>query len=395
MKKITTGLDSLLSDTSKQKLITGNIAYLCHAASVNSNLEIGIIGLSKIFKNRLKKIFGPQHGLVGDVQDNMVETDHFTHSFFNLPVYSLYSETRIPTDKMLEGIDTFIIDLQDVGTRVYTYIATMTYTLKRCAALGIKVVILDRPNPVGGLIIEGNILEDEYRSFVGPLKIPQRHAMTMGEVAKFAVLENKLEIALEIIPMLGWERNMFFEDTNIAWINPSPNLSTKDSAIVFVGSVLFEGTNISEGRGTTRALEYIGHPKLDNYNLWKKLEDIFEKENLLGFILRPISFLPTFQKHQGEVCNGFQIHVTDKELFRPWIVTQVICRELYHELGSDFQWNKKAYEYEDKKLSIDLINGSQDIRLWIEENKDVQSLKKIESKNYDRFLDQRSQSLIY
>ncbi len=391
-----TGLERLRTDKSLQQKLTGNIALLCHSASVDENLEIAVNIFSEIYHERFTKIFGPQHGFVSDVQDNMIETDHYTHPYFRRPIYSLYSETRKPTDKMLENIDTFVIDLQDVGTRVYTYITSMCHIMQACAKRGIKVVVLDRPNPVGGEIVEGAILEEELTSFVGCMPISQRHGMTMGEVALFAKNYFSLDLDLEIVEMLNWQRSMFFKQTGLNWVNPSPNLPTPESAITFCGTVLFEGTNMSEGRGTTRSLEVVGHPDIEPYSLYEELLPILKKlEDFESFILRPTVFMPTFQKHAGSPCGGFHIHVNDPNKFKSWRLSQVLCQAFYQKNTIDFTWSTHKYEYRFDQLAIDLINGTEKVKKWVEENKSIQDLHIIENLNMSTFLNQREKVIIY
>ncbi len=396
MTRTITGLERLCNETEMQKKVVGKIGYLCHSASIDHDFQLGVIKLQKLFKERLIKLFGPQHGFVTDVQDNMVETKHYIHPFLKLPVYSLYSETRIPTDEMLEGINTLIVDLQDVGTRVYTYISTLALLMEKCQNKDIKILILDRPNPVGGELIEGTILKPDFKSFVGMYPIPQRHSLTMAEVAMFGKKILNIDAQIDFIPMINYQRKMFFKETNLPWVLPSPNLPTMEGAITFVGTVLFEGTNISEGRGTTRALEICGHPNIEPFSFVEHLNQVFKNEGLTeGFTLRPIVFLPTFQKHHGINCGGIHIHPTDNQKFKSWSVSQIICRELYHHLGSQFQWNDKPYEYEFHKLSIDLINGTDQVRHWVEKNEGLQSLKNIENEGLDNYLNQREKILIY
>lgn len=396
MAAVRTGLERLISDKSLQNKFKGNIGYLCHSASVTSNLEHGLLALQRVFGNRLTKIFGPQHGFVTDVQDNMVESTHYIHPFFKLPVYSLYSETRIPTDEMLEGLDHILVDLQDVGTRIYTYIYTMTLLMEACQKKGIEVVILDRPNPIDGVTLEGNILDLKYASFVGRHPIPVRHAMTMGEIA---LMHKKYwgasECKLTVIEMENWKREMSYEETNLPWVLPSPNLATVEAAYTFVGTVLYEGTNISEGRGTTRSLEIIGHPKIEAFSFHEKLKPILKEANLTGFILRPLVFLPTFQKHAGKPCGGFQIHVTDRKSFEPWRLCQYLLREMYHELGSEFQWKGPPYEYEFHKVPVDLINGTDELRLWVQKRGSEEEYQMIMQKGQQEFKEQRDSVLLY
>lgn len=396
MQKTITGLERLLVEKPLQDSVKGNIGYLCHSASITSHFDTGVIKLKNLFGNRLTKLFGPQHGFVTDVQDNMVETKHYIHPYFKIPVYSLYSETRIPTDEMLADLNTIIVDLQDVGTRVYTYISTLALLIEKCQQKDIEILILDRPNPVGGEMVEGSILKPDFKSFVGVYPIPQRHSLTMGEVGRYGTKILKHDANVKIIEMKNWNRSMYFKDTNLPWVLPSPNLSTMESAITFVGTVLFEGTNISEGRGTTRALEVCGFPGIEPFRFWEDMMTVFKKEGLTeGFNLRPIVFLPTFQKHQGLNCGGVHIHATEPHKFKSWAVSQILCRELYHLLGDKFKWNDKPYEYEFHKLAIDLINGTDEVRLWVEKNGSLNDLIKIEQLGMDQFLNQRENILIY
>ncbi|MCK5071804.1 MAG: DUF1343 domain-containing protein [Bacteriovoracaceae bacterium] len=393
--KVVTGLDRLLAEKTIQDEVKGNITYLCHSASITSNLEIGAGPLKKLYGKRLKSLMGPQHGLISDVQDNMVESGHYIHPYFNIPVHSLYSETRIPTDKMLEGIDTIIIDLQDVGTRIYTYITTMKYTMEKCAKLGKRIVILDRPNPIGGKQIEGNVLEDEFLSFVGASNIPVRHGMTIGEMALFFKEYHGIDCDLTVIPMNDWKREMYFCDTSLPWVLPSPNLPTPESAITFAGTVLFEGTNISEGRGTTRSLEMIGHPKIEPFSFHTRVKKVMDDAGLEGFRLRPCIFTPTFQKHANTPCGGFQIHITDKNTFRPWKVCQMLLREIISELGNDFELKKPPYEYEYDLLPINLINGSEEPLNWAVRGGTILELELLEKLRISEFMDSRDNALLY
>jgi uncharacterized protein YbbC (DUF1343 family) len=375
-----TGLMRLKNETSLQNLFSGKVAYLCHSASINQNYQHGLEDMIHIFGDRLIKIFGPQHGFVTDVQDNMVESNHYVHPYFKRTVYSLYSETRIPTDEMLEGIDHFFVDLQDVGNRIYTYIYTLTHLLEKCAEKNIEVIVLDRPNPINCVDMEGNILDVNFASFVGRHPMPVRHAMTIGEVG---LMHQKYwaekKANYRVIPMENYKRSMSFEDTKLPWVLPSPNLATIEAAYTFNTTVMYEGTNISEGRGTTRALEIIGHPKLEAFSFYHEhLKHVLKENNLQGFELRPLVLQPTFQKHAGVPCGGYQIHVTDRKLFTPWKLGQILMREFYHHLKSDFKWKEPPYEYVQDKMPIDVINGSDKIRQWIENNGNLSTLKKME-----------------
>ncbi len=394
--KVITGLERLLQEKTLQDKIKGNIGYLCHSASIDSEFNTGASLLQNLFGKRLIKLFGPQHGFVTDVQDNMVESNHYIHPYFKIPVYSLYSETRTPTDEMLEGIETMLVDLQDVGTRVYTYISTLSLLMEKCVGRNIKIVVLDRPNPVAGERMEGPILRPEYKSFVGRYPIPQRHSLTMGEVGLYGQKILKTDCDLEVIEMKNWKRSMYWRDTGLPWVLPSPNLPTAVGALTFAGTVLFEGTNVSEGRGTTRALELAGFPGIEAFGFREKVMQKFKEEGLTeGFNLRPIIFLPTFQKHMGKNCGGVHIHPTDFLKFDSWTVSQMLCREFKRELGDQFEFHSKPYEYEFHKLAIDLINGTDEVRHWVNQLGSLSDLKKIETRGFDQFKNERENILLY
>lgn len=379
---VLTGLDILLRSADVQQKVTGSIAYLGHAASVSSRMENGLDELARLFGKRVIKVFGPQHGFGSLVQDNMIETDHFIHPAYKIPVYSLYGETRKPTDEMLEGIDTLIVDLQDVGTRVYTYIWTLYLTLQACAGKNIRIIVLDRPNPVGGQLKEGNLPDPEWYSFVCMAALPMRHAMNIGEMALHFQKLNGWDIDLHVVEMEGWKREMLWNDTGRLWVNPSPNLSTPEGALIYPGSVLLEGTVLSEGRGTTRSLEQFGHPTIDPYALRSSLADYLEKQRQSGFVLRPVWFQPAFQKFAGQVCGGFQIHVTDPVRFTPWKLMLLILKYLYHNTGIRPFWSSAPYEYQFTGLAFDWINGTPRIREWVENpDSGVKELRQMECLN--------------
>jgi len=389
--KVQTGLDILVSNKDIQKSFKGNVALLCNNASIDASYTPAPLKFKELFGDRFVKLFGPQHGFSTDAQDNMIETDHFTHPYFKMPVYSLYSETRIPTDKMLEGIDHLFIDLQDVGCRMYTYIYTLTLLLEKCSSKDIEVVVLDRPNPLNGVDIEGNVLDLEFESFIGRHPIPVRHAMTIAEVAlmhqKFWVKE---KANLKVIKMQHWDRNMYYEDTKLPWLLPSPNLARIESSYTFPATVLFEGTTLSEGRGTTQSLEIVGHPKIEPFSFYQEhLLNVVKKSKLEGFKFRPITFLPTFQKQADKVCGGIQIHITDKSTYKPWRVGQLLMREIYHYLGEDFQWKKPPYEYNYTQQPIDIINGTDKLRHWVGNNDHIEMLDAFENlKDYKLHLNE-------
>lgn len=365
--KVKTGLDILVEDKKLQDQFKGNVALLCHNASVDSTYTHATFRFKELFGDRFIKLFGPQHGFSTDVQDNMIETDHVQHPYFKIPVYSLYSETRIPTDEMLAGVDHLFVDLQDIGSRIYTYIYTLTLLLEKCGNKDIEIIVLDRPNPIDGISIEGNILDLAFASFVGRHPIPPRHGMTIAEVG---LMHQKYwaskSAKLKVIKMANWQREMTFEDTRLPWLLPSPNIARPASTFTFPATVLFEGTLLSEGRGTTQSLEIVGHPKIQPYEWYEKhLAQTLKASKLRGVILRPITFLPTFQKHGNIVCGGFQIHVTNRKTFQPWRVGQFLLQELYHYLGEDFKWKEPPYEYNYDQMPIDLINGTDQLRHWV------------------------------
>jgi uncharacterized protein YbbC (DUF1343 family) len=385
--KTQTGLDRLLLDTSLHNKVGNKFSYLCHGASVTADLEIGPFAMRKVFGTRLKSLMSPQHGFFGDVQANMIESEDSFHPAFNLPIHSLYSRTRVPTDAMLDGIDTIVVDLQDVGTRVYTYIHTMTLLMEKCAQKKIKVVILDRPNPIGGLQLEGTILDPAYATFVGRHPIPMRHGMTMGEMAKFAATYYGANCEFEVIPMLGWKRSMYFEETGLPWVWPSPNVPTVDTTVTYVGTVVLEGTNLSEGRGTTKPLELIAHPAFEPFGLTQEMQKILTQEGVNGCVLRPCSFIPTFDKHQGKSCGGFQIHVTNRKAFKSWLCLHVLLREFYHRIGKDFSWRPPPYEYEEKLLPMDILNGTPAVREWIETRGSAEALMALEQSGLASYIE--------
>lgn len=393
--KIQTGLEKLLNDPELLANLGNKVAYLGHEASVNANLELGYMAINQLIGKRLDRLFGPQHGFTSSDQDNMIETNHQVHPSLGIPIYSLYSDTRKPSPEMLEGLDTLIIDLQDVGTRVYTYIWTLYLIMESCKGKDIRILVLDRPNPIDGITIEGNLPQPEWYSFVCMGQIPMRHGLTIGEMALLFNKEFNNQVNLEVIPMTGWKRSMHWDDTGLEWVNPSPNLPTYSGSLVYPGTVLIEGTELSEGRGTTRSLELIGHPELDPYRLGPVLNTELEKAGLSGFALRPTFFKPTFQKHMDRICGGFQVHCTNRNQFEPWTLMQNIFRVLYHELKLDNFWHTNPYEYETKELAIDYINGSPDIRKWIESNGSSEELKELEINGLKEFKEKREEIIIY
>ena len=344
-----------LSELWPAKLRGVRLGAVLHPASVSKHLEHATDILSRhhgeIF--RLVSLFGPQHGFHGQTQDNMVEWQSFEHPELHVPVYSLYGQHREPTADMLEGLDLLLIDLQDIGSRPYTFIWTIYLCLRACERAGVHVIVLDRPNPINGVTTEGPVLDRGYQSFVGMYPLPVRHGRTAGELAAEFRDHDFPECRLTVLPMRGWERAMWFDDTGLSWVMPSPNMPTLDTATVYPGMCLLEGTNLSEGRGTTRPFEIFGGPFVKPGRLCRQLNAL----HLPGVFFRPLHFQPTFQKFAGEVCGGAQLHVINRDVFRPFQTgTEVIkrIRELY---PGRFQWKQPPYEYEWKRLPIEVLIG--------------------------------------
>ncbi|HEX6324588.1 MAG TPA: DUF1343 domain-containing protein [Vicinamibacterales bacterium] len=338
------------------------IGLVCNPASIDAEFR-HVIDRAAAAGVVLGALFGPQHGIRSDVQENMIESPHGRDEARRAPVYSLYSETREPTDEMLAGLDALVIDLQDVGTRIYTYIYTMAYCLKAAARTGLPVIVCDRPNPIGGDAVEGPMLEKGYESFVGLYELPMRHGMTIGELARLFNEHAGLGAKLEVVPMQGWTRGMYFDDTGLPFVLPSPNIPTLDAEIVYPGTVLFEGINVSEGRGTTKPFELVGAP-------WVADPEAFARGlnalGLPGVVFRPHAFEPTFHKHAQALCGGCQIHVTDREAFRA-VETGVALVLAFREADPGaFAWREPPYEYEYTLPPIDILYGSDKLRAGID-----------------------------
>jgi uncharacterized protein YbbC (DUF1343 family) len=352
------GADALLASGA---LRGSRVGIVCNHASVGPRFEHVIDRLAAIDGVRLAAIFGPQHGFRSDVQDNMVETPHREDRQYKVPLYSLYSETREPTAEMLKNLDVLVIDLQDVGARIYTYIYTMANCLRAAGRHRIPVIVCDRVNPIGGAV-EGALLVPGYESFVGLFPMPMRHGMTIGELARYFNAEFDLRADLTISPMEGWHRHLYADQTDLPWVMPSPNMPTLETAVVYPGTVLFEGTMLSEGRGTTRPFELVGAPWIDAERFAGAMNELA----LPGVHFRPAAFEPTFQKHARETCGGCQIHVTDRAAFRP-VLTGTALLVMFRRFNQDrFAWRLPPYEYEHVKLPIDILAGSPVLRGQVE-----------------------------
>ncbi|WP_153112061.1 exo-beta-N-acetylmuramidase NamZ family protein [Propionivibrio limicola] len=368
------GLDRLLADPSLRKPLAGKrIALLAHPASVTADLTHALDALAALPDLKLTAAFGPQHGLRGDKQDNMVESPDFLDPRHGIPVFSLYGTVRRPTAEMMGTFDVLLIDLQDLGCRIYTFITTLLYMLEAAAQHGKSVWILDRPNPAGRPI-EGLTLRAGWESFVGAGPLPMRHGLTMGELARWFIAEYKLDVECEIIAMRGWQPETSpgygWPLGERTWINPSPNAPNLSMARCYAGTVMLEGTTLSEGRGTTRPLELFGAPDIDARRIIAEMQAL-APHWLMGCRLRDCWFEPTFHKHAGTLCNGVQIHVEDggyhHHEFRPWRL-QSLAFKAIRRLYPDYPlWRDFPYEYEHDRLAIDLINGSPLLREWVDD----------------------------
>jgi uncharacterized protein YbbC (DUF1343 family) len=364
---------------------------VCNPASVDHGFRHITDRLAALPGVELGAIFGPQHGFHSDVQENMIETGHGVDGRRRVPVYSLYSETREPTAEMLAGLDILVLDLQDVGTRIYTYIYTMANCLVAARRHGVKVVVCDRPNPIGGVQVEGPMLLPGWESFVGQYPIPMRHGMTIGELARLFNEHFGIGADLHVEPMTGWRRDFFHDDAGAPWVMPSPNLPTLDTAIVYPGTVLFEGTNVSEGRGTTRPFELVGSPGVDA----DRLAESLNRRGLPGVHFRAAHFEPTFHKHAGQRCGGCQIHVLDRRVFRP-VLTGVAILAAIRSLDADgFCWRPPPYEYEHDKLPIDILAGSSDLRDQLEVRVAPEEIARSWEPSVAEFVDLRRRFLLY
>ena len=397
------GLDRLLDEPELRRPLAGRrVALLAHPASVTGRLEHALDALASLDDLRLSAAFGPQHGLRGDKQDNMVESPDFHDPVHGIPVYSLYGEVRRPTDAMLDGFDVLLVDLQDLGCRIYTFITTLRYVLEAAARARKAVWVLDRPNPVGRPV-EGLTLRAGWESFVGAGAMPMRHGLTLGELGWWFVRELRLDLEYRVIDMQGWQPGQApgygWPLGERAWVNPSPNAPNLSMARCYPGSVMLEGTTLSEGRGTTRPLEMFGAPDLDAPALVAAMQRI-APQWLRGCRLRPCWFEPTFHKHAGRLCAGVQVHVEaadyDHEAFRPWRL-QALAFKVLRTLRPDYElWRDFPYEYERDRLAIDLINGSERLRAWVDDPAATPAdLDELARADEQAWLEQRRDVLLY
>lgn len=387
---IKTGLQLLL-DENLAKIKKTRLGIVVNQTSVDSNLRHAINIFHEHKDIKLTALFGPQHGIRGETQDNMIEWEGFVDPYTKLPVYSLYGKTRQPTSEMLKDVDTLIFDIQDIGSKYYTFIYTMSYVMQSCAKYKKKFIVLDRPNPITGKFVEGCVTQRDYTSFVGLHPIVIRHGMTIGELALLFNKEFNINCDLEVIKMVGWKRDMWFEETGLHWVMPSPNMPTLNTAIVYPGMCLIEGTTLSEGRGTTKPFELFGAPYIDPFALIKRLE----AENLDGVIFRPAYFLPTFQKWFGKLCGGLQIHITDRNKYKSVLTAVAVIKCINELYPKQFKWKEPPYEYEYKNLPFDTLAGNSKLRTLIEKGASLQEIELSWQKEQDEFKKIREKYLLY
>lgn len=393
-----------------------SIGLLCNQASVDHDFDHVIdrlLPLHRAGKLRLQAIFGPEHGLFGHTQDNMIEWEGKPDPRFEVPVHSLYGQHRAPTPEMLEGIDLFVVDLPDVGSRYYTFVWTMAHCIEACGKAGIPVVVLDRPNPIGGFQVEGTVLLPEYSSFVGLHPVPTRHGLTIAEIARYVRDQFHPDAALDCVTMLGWSRSDYMDDTDAPWVMPSPNMPTIDTAVVYPGGCLLEGTNLSEGRGTTRPFEMVGAPFLDGWRLAEALNGL----DLPAVKFRPVQFEPTFNKFQGKLCEGVFVHVLERQGFESVLTYVALLQEVVRQTGvadasslpkadtfvaasretelKAFAWRQPPYEYEHDRIPFDILAGNDWLRVAIQELQPLNEIRQRFLEEVNAFESIRREALLY
>jgi uncharacterized protein YbbC (DUF1343 family) len=389
-ERVRTGIEVLLAD--RLDLVRGRrVALVCNQASVLPDLRHAADVFHAHADINLTTLFGPQHGIRGDVQYNMIETPHVRDARTGIMVYSLYSEVREPAEEMLADVDTIVVDLQDVGCRIYTFIYTMANCMRAAKKFGKRVVVCDRPNPINGNAVEGNITEDEFKSFVGQFELPTRHGMTIGELAKMFNEHFGIGCDLQVVEMQGWSRDMWGDETGLPWVLPSPNIPDVDTCIVFPATVHIEGTELSEGRGTTLPFFLNGAPFIDPYAWAAELR----KFDFPGVAFREAYFRPWFAEFTGETCGGVQIHITDRNVFTPVIVGIAMVKTAYEMYPDKFQWRQNAYEYVFDRNPFDVVCGTDKRRKQIEAGTSIQEIERSWSNGLTAFDTSRRAFLIY
>lgn len=384
------GLEKLLRDAGS--LLRGaRVGLICNQSSVDHGLRHAADLLHEQKGIKLTALFGPQHGIRGDLQDNMVESAHAHDRTTGIPIYSLYSETREPTEEMLQDVDVLVFDMQDVGCRIYTFVYTLANCMRAAKKFGKRVIVCDRPNPINGATIAGTVLEPEFASFVGQFPIATRHGMTVCELARMFNDHFEIKCELETILMDGWAREQWLDETDAPWVMPSPNMPTLDSATVFPGTVHVEGTQVSEGRGTTRPFELIGAPFIAAEEYAGELT----RQGFPGVYFRACGFQPTFQKHGGMTCGGVQIHVTDRNAFEPAIVGVATVKAAHDLYTEPFRWKEPPYEYVYDKNPFDVIAGTDKLRKAIERGDSIDVIAASWSADLEKFGREREPYLLY
>ena len=387
---VSTGLEVILED-GRPSLSGRRLGLICNQASTDRRFRFAKDLLFHDDRFNLTALLSPQHGYFFSQWDNMDETADAVDRETGLPIYSLYSEKREPSLESLAAIDALVFDIQDVGTRVYTYIWTMYLAMQACAAAGKTFVVLDRPNPLNGVTMEGAVLDERFASFVGLHPIPMRHGMTVGELARLFHHQAGLGCELEVVEMRGWNREHYLDETGLPWPFPSTGLPTLESTVAYAGMVIFEGTNLSEGRGTTRPFELIGAPFIDAYAFAAGLAEA----DLPGVILQPWVFTPTVNKFGGRVCGGVKVNITNRELFRPLLTALAILGQTARTYPDDLSWTPPPYEYEFEKPPVDIITGSDAVRLTFESDFSWHSLREHCDAGLDEFAEIRRPFLLY
>ena len=384
------GLDRLFAD-GVSRFRGLRVGLLANPASVDRDLVHAVERFARCRDWRLTAVFGPQHGARADRQDNMIESPDEIDPRLGIPVYSLYAQNRKPVPAMLENVDVLFCDLFDVGARAYTFVWTAILAMQACAENRRRFVVLDRPNPIGGSMVEGPVLDPAYRSFIGLYPIPMRHGLTVGELAAFVNSEFGIRADLEVIQLDNWHREQWLDRTDLPWVMPSPNMPTLSTATVYPGTVLVEGTNLSEGRGTTRPFELIGAPFLDA----DRMAGCLSAQNLPGARFRPVWFRPTFDKWCGELCGGVQIHVTDRLCFQPFRTGLAILRAAIEVASGKFAWRQPPFEYEYHKLPIDILTGTDRVRRQLDQGASPESIEAEWQRDLLSFRNVRARYLLY
>jgi len=391
------GLDRLLSDN--LHLLRGKrVGLVCNASTVTADLEHAADRFSQHTEFELVRLFGPEHGLRGDAQDMIAVAEVATDPWTGVELHSLYgtSEASLrPDPELMADLDVVVFDIQDVGARYYTYVYTMAFCMEAAGKVGVPVIVCDRPNPIGGVAVEGNTVHEGFGSFVGQFPIANRHGMTAGELAHFFRDECGVSCELTVVEMQGWRREMFYDECGLPWVQPSPNMPTLDTAFVYPGMCFFEGTLLSEGRGATRPFEVIGAPYIDGQRWAADAHQRLEAAGEVGVVFRPLVFQPTFHKHGGKPCGGVQLHVTDRRAFSPVLAATALLQSAWSLWPDDAQWRTEVYEFVKEPIAIDLLGGSDALRREIEQGVPLSQVRARWQSEVQTFLEGRSRHLLY